>query len=120
QAGGLLSGVWSTMIARRVAAAVLPAKNPLAEVRVRCEPCSPMNMELPRQLVTLGSVAIFLLAAAAAAPAQPSPAKESFADVLQYIDHAWGVLTRSLDGCDTITDPKMPEASVLYLPAEYA
>jgi alpha,alpha-trehalase len=72
-------------------------------------------------------VAAILLAAFGAAvtvgkPAQCSAAaareQSAFADVLQYIDRAWDALTRSMDAC-TVTDPKMPEKWVLYVPAEY-
>src|SRR5437899_12937028 len=57
-------------------------------------------------------------AAQAAAPA-PAPAPDTYADVLAYIEGAWDTLTRSLDSCDTVVDPKMPDAAVLYLPANY-
>src|SRR5262252_5054600 len=36
-----------------------------------------------------------------------------------HISAEWDVLTRSMTDCKTVTDPKMPTASVLYLPAEY-
>lgn len=39
-------------------------------------------------------------------------------DVLQFIDVTWTTLTRTLDKCETLIDPKVPEHSVLYLPAE--
>ena len=37
--------------------------------------------------------------------------------ILQYIASDWGVLTRSMTRCDSIVDPKLPEAALLYLPA---
>jgi alpha,alpha-trehalase len=36
-----------------------------------------------------------------------------------YISSAWDTLTRSITDCKTVVDPKLPEASVLYLPAEF-
>src|ERR1700687_3605141 len=40
--------------------------------------------------------------------------------VLQYIGSDWDVLTRSMTRCDSIVDPKLPEAALLYLPAAFA
>src|SRR5580658_9292917 len=39
--------------------------------------------------------------------------------VLQYIHADWDVLTRSMTRCDSIVDPKLPEAALLYLPANF-
>ena len=39
--------------------------------------------------------------------------------ILTYISSGWGKLTRSLSRCDTVVDPKLSTASVLYLPARY-
>jgi alpha,alpha-trehalase len=36
-----------------------------------------------------------------------------------YISSAWDTLTRSMTDCKTVVDPKLPEKSVLYLPAEF-
>src|SRR5258706_14907425 len=36
-----------------------------------------------------------------------------------YISSAWDTLTRSMTDCKTVVDPKLPEASVLYLPAGF-
>src|SRR2546426_10559520 len=46
--------------------------------------------------------------------------KQMMGDILQYISGGWGALTRSLDKCQTVSDPKAPEKSVLYLPAGFA
>src|SRR5205807_1554410 len=46
--------------------------------------------------------------------------KQMMGDILQYISAGWGALTRSLDKCETVSDPKAPEKSVLYLPAGFA
>jgi len=40
--------------------------------------------------------------------------------VLHYIASDWDVLTRSMTSCDSIVDPKLPEAALLYLPANFA
>src|ERR1700685_1647349 len=39
--------------------------------------------------------------------------------VLQYIASNWDVLTRSMTRCDSVVDPKLPEAALLYLPANF-
>src|ERR1043165_489380 len=62
-------------------------------------------------------ILVALLMASTAASAQTT--KTDYADVLQYIDKAWDVLTRSMDNCETVVDPKMPTQSMLYVPAEY-
>jgi alpha,alpha-trehalase len=46
------------------------------------------------------------------AAAQPDPHKTR-----AYIDHAWSTLTRSMDDCASLVDPKVTTAPVLYLPA---
>src|SRR5262249_48726929 len=35
------------------------------------------------------------------------------------ISSAWDTLTRSMTNCETITDPKLTEASILYVPAHF-
>jgi len=37
-----------------------------------------------------------------------------------YISSAWDTLTRSMTDCKTVVDPKLPDATVLYLPAGFA
>jgi alpha,alpha-trehalase len=57
-----------------------------------------------------------------AAPAAPVSAEQpavGLGAILQYIHANWDVLTRSMTKCDSVTDPKLPEASVLYLPADF-
>jgi len=55
-----------------------------------------------------------------ARPASPEQTKGGLAPVLQYIRSDWDVLTRSMTRCDSVVDPKLPEAVVLYLPADFA
>ena len=50
------------------------------------------------------------------ASAQTAP---GLATILQYITSDWDVLTRSMTRCDSIADPKLPEAAMLYLPADF-
>ncbi|MBP1475378.1 hypothetical protein J7I44_13780 [Frateuria sp. MAH-13] len=65
----------------------------------------------PRILSLLGATALVLSTAASAAT--PSPAKTQ-----AYIHKAWDTLTRSLDDCSALHDPKMDARPVLYLPAD--
>ena len=37
-----------------------------------------------------------------------------------HISSVWDVLTRSMTDCKTVVDPKLPAASILYLPAEFS
>lgn len=55
-----------------------------------------------------------LQVSAQATPA-PAPAKT---DIRTYIAQSWSTLTRSMDKCETIVDPKLPAQSILYVPAE--
>jgi alpha,alpha-trehalase len=41
-------------------------------------------------------------------------------DILKYISSGWDVLTRSMTNCETVSDPKTGEKSVVYLPAGFA
>ena len=52
---------------------------------------------------------------ATASAAQPDPAKTR-----AYIDQAWSTLTRSMDDCASLTDPKIKTRPVLYVPAGFA
>ena len=54
--------------------------------------------------------------AAEAEKASPEPA---LAPILSYISSGWDTLTRSMTDCQTVVDPKLTEASVLYLPADF-
>jgi alpha,alpha-trehalase len=67
----------------------------------------------PRIVSLLGTTVLVLSAAASAAT--PDPARTR-----AYIHEAWGTLTRSLDDCSALHDPKMAARPVLYLPAGLA
>jgi len=69
------------------------------------------------------SLCILLPAAilAASDDASPDPAKEpGLEPILGYIAKSWDTLTRSMEECTTVVDPKLAENSVLYLPAGMA
>jgi len=65
----------------------------------------------PRIVSLLGATALVLCTAANAAT--PDPAKTQ-----AYIHKAWDTLTRSLENCSALHDPKMDARPVLYLPAD--
>jgi len=64
-------------------------------------------------LATLGSVPAYSQQAAKAAD------RPGLEPILSYISANWDKLTRSMASCDSIVDPKMKVAPVLYLPADY-
>src|SRR6202171_939352 len=49
-----------------------------------------------------------------------STQENGLAPILTYISSGWDTLTRSMMDCQTVIDPKLTEASVLYLPADFA
>jgi hypothetical protein len=50
-------------------------------------------------------------------PFSPNPKLEA---ILKYISLGWEDLTRSTSTCAAVADPKLLEATVLYLPANFA
>ena len=55
------------------------------------------------------------------AAAQSTPAQQQeLKPILDYISTAWDRLTRSITDCQSLVDPKMKVAAVLYLPAGMA
>jgi len=48
---------------------------------------------------------------------QLSPQAEQGQSIDAYIKDAWDQLTRSMDDCKSVVDPKLSTASILYLPA---
>ena len=78
----------------------------------------------PRALVlrVLLLAAIFCISSAptpAATPATPASG-QGLKPILYYISTAWDTLTRSMTDCQSLVDPKMKVAPVLYLPAGMA
>src|SRR6267143_2509948 len=55
-----------------------------------------------------------------AADRKNSPLESGLTPILTYISSGWDTLTRSMMDCQTVIDPKLTEASVLYLPADFA
>ncbi|MGE5113550.1 MAG: trehalase family glycosidase [Acidobacteriaceae bacterium] len=51
--------------------------------------------------------------------AQQKPASNDTSDLATYIDKTWDTLTRSMDNCEVILDRRVPEHSLLYLPADF-
>jgi len=69
--------------------------------------------------VTLAALA-FCTILAPASFAQEAAAKEAgLRQIQSYIAAGWDTLTRSLNDCKVIVDPKLAAASVLYLPADF-
>ena len=48
-----------------------------------------------------------------------TPEKQGLKPILNYISSAWDTLTRSMTDCQSVVDPKLAQASVLYLPAGF-
>ena len=65
-------------------------------------------------------VAIFCTAAQAPVLAAPPTDPQGLKPILAYISTAWDTLTRSMTDCQSIVDPKISAASVLYLPMGFA
>src|SRR5947199_6998367 len=63
---------------------------------------------------------VFWFVFAPASLAQDAAAKEAgLRQIRSYIAAGWDTLTRSLNDCKVIVDPKLAAASVLYLPADF-
>ncbi len=67
---------------------------------------------------TAGLVLLFSMAALGAAPAQTPPSNPHEDTIAAYIAQAWTTLSRSMTDCDSLIDPKLKTAPILYLPAE--
>jgi alpha,alpha-trehalase len=48
-----------------------------------------------------------------------APQASGLGPVTKYIDGAWDTLTRSMTECTSVADSKLPDAPVLYLPADF-
>jgi len=67
-------------------------------------------------LVAAGTIPV-AAGQAGATPAAKQP--EGLSPILSYISSGWDTLTRSMNDCKTVIDPKLNETSVLYLPAHF-
>ena len=54
-----------------------------------------------------------------ASSSQEAPKEAGLRQIRSYIAAGWDTLTRSLNDCKVIVDPKLAAASVLYLPADF-
>jgi alpha,alpha-trehalase len=72
-----------------------------------------------RLLVLVTVASGMLMPLPAAAQSTPAPPQE-LKPILDYISTAWDTLTRSITDCQSLVDPKMKVAAVLYLPAGMA
>jgi alpha,alpha-trehalase len=63
---------------------------------------------------------MFTSKALSAEPAAPAPQGPGLKPILDYISSAWDTLTRSMTDCQSVVDPKIKAAPVLYLPAGFA
>jgi alpha,alpha-trehalase len=67
---------------------------------------------------------VVLLSSSFAQQSPAAPPRDSqgqgLQPILNYISSAWDTLTRSMTDCDSVVDPKITTASVLYLPAGFA
>jgi alpha,alpha-trehalase len=91
------------------------------------EPCphdmTTQNSRTLRGLFRFAFIAVLggaLCISSAAAQPAAGPEGQGLKPILDYISTAWGTLTRSMTDCQTVVDPKLTAAPVLYLPAGYA
>ena len=67
------------------------------------------------------SASVCLAVTLTATPAGPDRATDphGLGPILAYISTGWDTLTRSMNECSTVVDPKFAAASVMYLPADF-
>ena len=71
-------------------------------------------------LLRCAVIVLFFCASSALAGAAAGADGPGLKPILDYISSAWDTLTRSMTNCETLVDPKLKVAPVLYLPAGYA
>src|SRR5207244_10441986 len=49
-----------------------------------------------------------------------TPPPQALTPILKYISSACNTLTRSMNDCHTVVDPKLHETSILYIPAKFS
>jgi len=72
-----------------------------------------------RGLTLARCVVVLLLSCAFPASSSSQSEAKGLKPILDYIDAAWGTLTRSMTDCQSVVDPKIKAAPVLYLPAGF-
>ncbi len=70
-------------------------------------------------LALLGARSLATARNAPVGPPAPAQGGQRYAQILRYISNAWTTLSRSVDECKTLYDPKSPGKSVLYFPAGF-
>ena len=75
---------------------------------------------LPTSAVPCFILVVVCVASVEHSPAETAPKGQGLKPVLDYISVAWDTLTRSMTECQSIVDPKIKAAPVLYLPAGFA
>jgi alpha,alpha-trehalase len=73
-----------------------------------------------RAVVLAALCGMFASNALAAQPAAPATQGSGLKPILDYISSGWDTLTRSMTDCQSLVDPKIKVAPVLYLPAGFA
>jgi alpha,alpha-trehalase len=63
--------------------------------------------------------ALFLLGVKPLRAVAQVNSRQDLSATLRYISQAWNVLTRSMTECKTVYDPKAPNESTVYLPADF-
>jgi alpha,alpha-trehalase len=94
--------------------------------KMKTAPSEPMKPHYFR-LVRRGLGLTVGLCLVLSAPARCGPnaesdrgADEGLKPILEYISSAWDTLTRSMSECESVVDPKIKAAPVIYLPAGFA
>src|ERR1051325_12231871 len=80
-----------------------------------------LMFKAPARCVQYVGIVFYLLTATCVGQAQSSTARldqKRVEATRAHIASVWDVLTRSMTDCKTVVDPKLADASVLYLPAE--
>ncbi|HWY22860.1 MAG TPA: trehalase family glycosidase [Candidatus Acidoferrum sp.] len=98
----------------------MPRKVPL--LKIMLARFSRIRQALQYRLYWLVVVAVLPvgLARTTASGLSISPEGQGLKPILDYISTAWDTLTRSMTDCQSVVDPKMRVAPVLYLPAGMA
>src|SRR6266566_9218613 len=78
---------------------------------------------LGRRFSVYGMVVLWTLLASAwqtdSKTIRRTPPPQALSPILGYISSAWNTLTRSMNDCHTVVDPKLHETSILYIPAQF-
>ena len=81
------------------------------------QPMKRLSRFLARFLLLVVFCAGFQASIAPSVRALPAR-QQGLEDILRYIDAGWDNLSRSMSSCRTVIDPKAPDKSILYFPAD--